>query len=56
MHGIHTIERLNREADEAHRIIAAHDVGKQQPAAPTHHEQRENPHTVIDRILEGAKG
>lgn len=58
MHGIQTLAKLNREADEAHRIVAAHNVGIRVAPGVTAEkvEQRADPHQTIDRILKGARG
>ena len=56
MYGLTTLAKLNRDADEAHRIVAAHAVGKPQPAVSPSRTQREAPAAVINRLLDGAKG
>jgi len=56
MYGITTLARLNRQADEAHRILRAHNLGGSNhlPAQPIVTPQE--PHKTIERILAGARG
>lgn len=55
MYGLTTLARLNREADEAGRIVAAHEVGhpRPAPAAPVLAPAAERLETM-HRILDGA--
>jgi hypothetical protein len=55
MYGLTTLAKINREADEAHRIVASHNLQAQAPvvSAPA---PRTNPQETINRILEGSKG
>jgi hypothetical protein len=55
MYGLTTIHKINREADEAHRLIASHNLQAKAPAAATP-APRANPQETINRILEGSKG
>jgi len=55
MYGLTTLAKINREADEAHRIVASHNLQAQAPvvSAPA---PRPDPQATIARILEGSKG
>lgn len=55
MHCLKTLERLNAEKVEASRLLnARHPAANPAPAKPL--PERENPHAVIKRIMDGAKG
>lgn len=55
MYGLTTIHKINREAEEAHRIIASRNLQAPalQPVTPT---QRADTQATISRILGGSKG
>lgn len=55
MYGLTTIHKINREAEEAHRIIASHNLqgSAPQPVTPV---QRADTQATINRILDGSKG
>lgn len=58
MHGLQTINKLNREAAEAQRIVSAHNVGVRVAPGVTAEkvEPRANPHVTIDNIMKGSRG
>lgn len=58
MHGLTTIAKLNREAEEARRIMLAHEKPAQDPTipGPSRTSTMFAPVAKINQILEGARG
>ena len=58
MHGITTIHKLNAEACEAQRIMAAHTLNHEPQAQQSLDLKERQSHVkeVMDKILDGAKG
>lgn len=51
-----TLAKLNRQADEAHRILRAHNLGGSNQPAREPVVMPKDPQGTISRILEGARG
>ena len=57
MHGLTTIAKLNREAEEARRIMLAHEKPDARPGPPVERTPTMfAPVAKINQILEGARG
>ncbi len=56
MHGLTTIAKLNREAEEARRIMLAHEQKPAQADTARHQPTMFAPVAKINQILEGARG
>lgn len=57
MHGLTTIAKLNREAEEARRIMLAHEKPPERPDQPAESTPTMfDPVAKINQILEGARG
>ncbi len=57
MHGLTTIAKLNREAEEARRIMLAHEKPAERPGQPAESTPTMfAPVAKINQILEGARG
>ena len=57
MHGLTTIAKLNREAEEARRIMLAHEKPAERPGKPAERTPAMfAPVAKIHQIMEGARG
>lgn len=56
MYGLTTLAKLNREADEAHRIVSAHSVGSTPVIATLKIAPAAERLATMNKLLNGAKG
>ena len=56
MHQLTTLARLNSQADEAHRILRAHNLGGTNQPVREPVVMPKDPQGTISRILAGARG